>query len=133
MDTQKLKEGVSVKELEDFAKKHRFEVFFCLSFVLAVFFSFVFFGPGWGVVFGGIGGILGVVFPMKVGVFAGKIFAFIFKQERTTQIVLGVVSLIVSIFLPPLVFLLLGLHGGRSMHNRATEAYTDLPPTDMMH
>lgn len=127
MDTQKLKEGVSVKEIEDFAKKHRFEVFFCLSFVLALFFSFVFFGPGWGVVFAGIGGVVGVILPMQVGTLVRKIFHFIFKQERTTQIVLGVVSLIVSIFLPPLVFLLLGLHGGRSMHRQATEAYTQPP------
>ena len=129
MDTQKLKEGVSVREIEDFAKKHRFEVFFCLSFVLAVFFSFVFFGPGWGVVFGGIGGIVGVIMPMQVGTFARKIFNFIFKQEKTTQIVLGVVSLIVSIFLPPLIFLLLGLHGGKSMHRQATEAENQIPPT----
>lgn len=31
MDGNKIKEGVSVKEIENFAKKHRFEVFFLLS------------------------------------------------------------------------------------------------------
>ncbi len=118
MEPNKLKEGVSVKEIEAFAKKHRFEVFFCLAFIFACFFSFVFFGPGWSVFLAGIGGILGVIMPARIELLTKKISHFIFKQEKTTQIVLGVVGLVISIILPPIIFLLLGLHGGKSMHHQ---------------
>jgi len=44
------KEGVSVKEIEEFAKKHRFEVFFCLMFLFACVFGLVgMFRPGWSI------------------------------------------------------------------------------------
>jgi hypothetical protein len=118
MEPNKLKEGVSVKEIEAFAKKHRFEVFFCLAFIFACFFSFVFFGPGWSIFLAGIGGILGVIMPARIELLTKKISHFIFKQEKTTQIVLGVVGLVISIILPPIIFLLLGLHGGKSMHHQ---------------
>ncbi|MBI2742324.1 MAG: hypothetical protein HYX48_00200 [Chlamydiales bacterium] len=119
MDENKKNEGVTVKEIELFAKKHRIEVVFCLSFIIACFFSFVFFGTGWAVIFAAIGGILGAVFPAKVDNFAKKMFVFVFKQEQTTQLVLGIFKLVLSIFLPPLIFLLLGLHGGKSMQQLA--------------
>lgn len=121
MNDKKTKEGVSVKEIETFAKKHRFEVFFCLAFILACFFSFVFFGTGWAILLASIGGILGVIIPTQIENLARGIFQFIFKQEQTTQIILGVVGLIISIFIPPIIFLFLGLHGGKSMHNHTVE------------
>ncbi len=123
MDPNKLKEGVSVKEIEAFARKHRFEVFFCLAFIFACFFSFVFFGPGWSIFLAGIGGILGVIMPARIELLTKKISQFIFKQEKTTQIVLGVVGLVVSIILPPIIFLLLGLHGGKSMNHQVMTVY----------
>jgi membrane associated rhomboid family serine protease len=113
-----------VKEIEAFARKHRFEVVFCLSFIFACFFSFVFFGAGAAVLFGAIGGILGVLFPSKIEHFGRTIFNFVFKQEQTTQIVLAVVWVVLSIFLPPLVFLFLGLHGGKSIQHMAMELYS---------
>lgn len=112
---EKLKDGVSVKEIEGFAKKHKFEVFFCLMFVLSCFFSFVFFGTGWSVVFGAIGGVIGSVIPARTDRFANWVFGFVARQERVTQMVLGAVMLVFSIFLPFIVFLLMGLHAGKSM------------------
>jgi hypothetical protein len=109
------KEGMTVKEIENFAKKNRVAVVFCLSFILALFFSFVFFGPGWAMVCATIGGVLGLIFSDKVEQMSKKIFQFVFKQEQMTQLILGVVALIISIFLPPLVFLIIGFHGGRDI------------------
>lgn len=123
MDTRGKKSGVSVKEIEAFAKKHRFEVFFCLAFIFACFFSFVFFGPGWSIFMAGIGGILGVIMPARIEILTKKISHFIFKQEQTTQIILGVVALVLSIIIPPAIFLLLGLHGGKSMHHQVMTVY----------
>ncbi|HSW86091.1 MAG TPA: hypothetical protein VLG49_01170 [Rhabdochlamydiaceae bacterium] len=120
----KVKEGVSVKEIEGFAKKHRFEVFFCFKFVLACFFSFVFFGPGWAVVFAVLGGLIGVIIPGRVDRFAKMMFDFVAKQEKVTQMVIAGVSLVLAIFLPFVTFFLIGLHGGTSMQEHARSSFS---------
>lgn len=128
MNGDKPKEGVSVKEIEAFAKKHRFEVFFCLAFILACFFSFVLWGPGWSIIAAAVGAIIGVLLSGKMMHFSKMIFSFVFKQEKTVQLVLGIVGLILAIFIPPLYFLLLGLHGGKDMQHWATEIYNQSKP-----
>lgn len=116
MDGQKPKEGVSVKEMEEFAKKYRFEVFLCLKFLFACIFSLIgYFRGGWSLFFGMGGAILGVIFPTKIETMMKKIFQFVFKQESLVQIVLGVVGLILAIFVPFVTFLMIGLVGGRYM------------------
>ncbi|HEY2810173.1 MAG TPA: hypothetical protein VGJ00_02130 [Rhabdochlamydiaceae bacterium] len=121
MDGNKLKEGVSVKEIESFAKKHRYEVFFCLAFILACFFSFVMFGPGWAIICATIGVLIGVLLSGKVSNMFKNIYHFVFKQEATTQLVVGILLLIIAIFLPPLFFLVLGLSGGKELIHLAME------------
>lgn len=117
MDKKKLTEGVSVKELENFAKKYRIEVVYCLALVLACFFSFFMFGPGWSIFFASIGGILGVTLTKKIESLDKIAVQFILKQETMTQLILGTVVLLLSIFIPPLIFLKLGLHGGMHVFN----------------
>ena len=112
MVDEKQKDTVSVREIETYAKKHRFELFLCLSFLLACFFSFVFFGA-WCLILAAIGGILGTLFAPKVDELTKKIQLFVVKQEKTTQLVLGIVGLVLSIFLPVLIFFALGVGGGR--------------------
>lgn len=128
MDGDKSKEGVSVKEIEAFAKKHRFEVFFCLAFVLACFFTFVLWGPGWSIIAAAVGAIIGVLLVGKITSLSKMVFSFIFKQDPTIQLVLGIVALVLAIFIPPLYFLLLGLHGGKDMHHWAMETYNQQKP-----
>lgn len=114
MSDDNLKDGISVKEIETFAKNNRFKLFLCLSILLACFFSFVFFAA-WSIILAAVGGILGVFFPLKIESFMGKVQTFCAKQEATTQLVLGGVSLILAIFLPPLVFFTLGCAGGKQL------------------
>ncbi len=121
MDGNKPKEGVSVREIEEFTKKHRFEVFFCLAFILACFFTFVMWGPAWSIVAATIGAIVGILLHDKVANFCKATMQFVFKQEKTTQLILGIVFLILAIFIPPLYFLLLGLHGGKDIHRNAID------------
>jgi hypothetical protein len=121
MDSNKLKEGVSVREIEDFTKKHRFEVFFCLVFLFACIFSTTFFSHWWSVIGVSAGGIIGTLLSGKAEHFSKKIFQFVFRQDRVTQIVLGVAGVLLAIFLSPLVFLLIGLHAGKSMYHMAME------------
>lgn len=121
MDQDKKKEGVSVKEIEQFAKHHQFELFYVLLFVFASLFTLWFWGSVISIFATGVGGILGALFPDKVSAISIKIYTFFFKQERMTQIVLAIVGLILAIFLAPLIFLVIGLHAGKSMMKRARE------------
>lgn len=121
MDGNK-KEGVSVKEIEAFAKKHRYEVFLCLLFFFAGIFSlFGSFGRGWCLLFAMAGAILGALLPIKMEHIVRKTVHFGFKQDKTLQIVLGVVALIVAFIIPFVVFLLVGVAGGRALHQMANE------------
>lgn len=121
MDDNK-KEGVSVKEIEEFAKKHRYEVFFCLLFFLTCVFGLVgMFKPGWNIFLGMVGGVLGVIIPAKTDQLLKAILHFVFKQEKTILIVLGVVSLLIACIFPFVIFLLVGAAGGRAMHQKASE------------
>ncbi len=122
MDAKKIKDGVSVKEIEGFAKKHRFVLFFCLALLLSCLFNFVFF-VGWSMVFGAIGGILGALFPKKIeSIFQGS-SSFFAKQEEVTQLILSIAGLILAIFLPILTFLVLGAAGGKHLQSLA-ECYS---------
>ncbi len=112
------KDSVSVKEIENFAKKHRFELFFCLAFVFACFFSFVFFGPAASLFLATIGAVAGVLLPNKVDHFNHVVLHFIFKQETTVQLVLAAVALVLAVVVPPVVFFIIGLHGGKNMHHQ---------------
>jgi len=121
MSNDKPKDGISVKEIENFAKKFRFEVFFCLSLILACFFSFVFF-TAWSIILSAVGGIAGLLVPAKVEKIARKMHSFCAKQEQITQLVLGIVLLVLSIFLPFLPFLLLGAAGGKYIQELKSSA-----------
>ena len=117
---KKLKEGVSVQELENFGKKYRFEIFFVLYFLLATLLTFIFFVAAWSIFLAGVGGILGIWLPNKIEKAAKAAFGFIFKQEKATKLVLAIVGVIISFFLHPLVFFFLGLVGGTGMHKAAS-------------
>lgn len=116
------KEGVTVQQLESFGKNHRIEIFFCIVFILASFFSFAFYGAGWSIYAAGIGGVVSVWIPKVIGRIAHGAFRFCISQQKVTRIVIAVVACILSIFLAPLVFLCIGLMAGRSFHRHAMES-----------
>jgi hypothetical protein len=127
MAGNKAKDGMSIKEIEEFSKKHRFEVFFCLAFILACLFTFAMWGPGWSIIASAVGAVVGILFFGKVEYFSKKGFQFIFKHESGTQLVLAIVLLVLTIFIPPVYFLILGLHGGKSLRHLSIEMYNQKP------
>lgn len=119
---EKKKEGVSVKELEGYAKKHRFEIFFCLLFILASLFTLVFWGPTLSIFLAGIGGIVSVFMANQIEGLQKKMATALFTKEGTTQLIVGIAALIVAIFLAPIIFLAIGLHAGKSMLHLARDS-----------
>jgi membrane associated rhomboid family serine protease len=128
--TEKLKEGVSVQEIEQFARKHSTEVFTVLALIIgAISSAFQFFtGPGLTIIFMAIGAIIGIFFPIPVEKSLKQLYAFTHKQENTTQLVLGAVKIVIAIFIPFILFGVFGLLSGTSYHyyNRISQS----PPSD---
>lgn len=114
----KIKEGVSVEELEGFAGKHTTEVFTILALIIgAISSSFDFFtGPKLTIFFLAIGALAGIVFPVPVEKGLKQLYGYTFKQEKMTEIIIGAVKIIVALFIPFLYFGLVGLLAGTSFH-----------------
>jgi len=114
----KLKEGVSIHELEGFASKHTTEVFTVIAMIIgAVSSSYDFFtGPRLTIIFLTLGALVAVFFPAPVEKGLKQLYSFTFKQEKMTEILLGAVKIVVAIFIPFLYFGLLGLLAGTSYH-----------------
>lgn len=115
------KEGMSVREIEGYAKKYRFEIFFCLLYIFASLFTLIFWGAVISIFLTGLGGIVGALFPNKVTVYSKKSIVFIYKHDKTTQVIIGIAILAVAIFAAPLIFLLTGLQGGRGLASYSNE------------
>jgi hypothetical protein len=116
--TKKLKEGVSVQEIENFARKHTTEMFTVLAlFIGSISSAWGFFtGPKMTILFLALGTILGIFFPAPVERGLKQLYAFSYKQEKMTQMVLGIVKIVVALFIPFLLFGVFGLLAGTSYH-----------------
>ena len=114
----KFKEGVSVQEMEDFARKYTMEVFTVLAIVIGSISSMYdfFTGPKLTIAFVAIGIILGIFFPAPVEKGLKQFYSFSYKQEKMTQMILGIVKIVVAIFIPFILFGGVGLLAGTSYH-----------------
>ncbi|MFA6119644.1 MAG: hypothetical protein WCT85_06405 [Parachlamydiales bacterium] len=121
--SEKFKEGVSVEEIEKFARKYTNEVFLILSIIIATISSiFNFFtGPSWSLFVAGLLTITGIAFPVHVGKIVKKIFKFQSTSEKTTIIIMGIVRLVLAIFIPFILFAEIGLLAGYSFHTIVKE------------
>jgi len=121
----KIKEGVSVQDLESYAKKYSTEVFLIIAVVLAVIFSIFnwsFTGSNWGIFLAGIGALCGLLISGPVQPLLEKGLGFTQKKDKTTQIMVGVIRILVAIIIPALIFGMFGLVAGvtlASKHKRS--------------
>ena len=115
----KFKEGVSVQELENFARKYTTEVFLILALIIAAISSILdfFTGPSWSIGVVALGAIISIAFPEKVISVQKKLFKFLSRPEKTTQYIVGGVRLVLAIFLPFILFAEVGLLAGIAFHN----------------
>ena len=114
----KIKEGVSVHDLEGFARRHTTEVFTILALIVgAISSSFDFFtGPKLTIFFLAIGTLVAILFPIPVEKGLKQLYSFTFKQEKTTEIIFGSVKVVIAVFIPFIYFGLIGLLAGSSYH-----------------
>jgi hypothetical protein len=116
--TDKLKAGVSVQEIENFTRKHLTEVIAVAALIIgAISSSWNFFtGPKLTIMFFTLGAVLGIFFPTPVEKNLNRFYHFSHKQDSTTQLVIGVVKIVVAIFIPFVLFGVFGLLAGTSYH-----------------
>jgi succinate dehydrogenase hydrophobic anchor subunit len=119
--------GISVKEIEEYAKKNKFPVALALAILLACLFSVFLSMTKFCIILLTLAALTGIFIPGKVAYIAKKLYSFIGKQDKTIQVVIGSVFLVIAIFFPPAIFLLLGLHAGKDMRHVMME---QTHPTD---
>jgi hypothetical protein len=124
---ERLKEGVSFQELEGFTRKHTNELLLILAIFIAALSSMIgiFSGSGWAIALASLCAIVSIIIPQPIIKMEKKMLGFLGKQEKTVQIVIGVVRLIVALFLPFLIFAEIGLLAGVAMsffNKKAIEA-----------
>lgn len=114
----KIKDGVSVEEVENFARKYTMEVFSCLAILVASVSSMYdfFTGPKLTILFAGLGIILGIFIPVPVERGLKQYYGFCHKQEKMTQMIMGFVKIVVGLFIPFVLFGMIGLLAGTSYH-----------------
>jgi hypothetical protein len=114
----KLKEGVSVREIEDFARQHTIELFSVIAIIVATVTSCwdFFTGPKLSIFFTALCTVVSILFPVPIERGLKQAYNFSLKQEKSTQLMLGAAKIVIAIFMPFLLFGMLGLLAGSSYH-----------------
>ena len=122
----KIKEGVSVEEIENFTRKYMWEVFSALAVIVASISStFNFFsGAGWSIMLAGLGTLISIIIPTHMDKLFDKFYLFINKQQKPSQIILGIVEIVIALFLPFVIFAFLGLLAGIAWHEHGKYIHT---------
>lgn len=120
-DEQKPRGGFTVSEIENKFKEYGLEICLCIMFILTAIFTLVWGGAMllWSILLSMILAIVGVLFPKPVKKILNGCMEFICK-EKTTSIVSAVLGILVSIFLPVIIFALFGLVAGKAIVRHAS-------------
>jgi hypothetical protein len=109
------KGGFTVGELEGKVRKFGVEIVLCASFVLTAIFALIWGGAMmvWSILLCMIFSIIGALVPKSIHKLAHHTARFALK-DKVTGIVIAVVLILLSIFLPPIVFAIVGAKAGKS-------------------
>lgn len=115
-DNQENKSGFTVSELEGTAKKYATEIGLALIFIVTGIFTLIWGGAMmvWSIILCMILAIVGALIPDSMMVWMSKSLDFIYK-EKVMLIVSGIVLIIIGLFIPVLIFSLVGLIAGGSL------------------
>lgn len=117
---EKLKEGVSVHEIEKYANKYMFEIFMIAALIIAMISSIFdfFIGSNWGIFLLTIGILIGFCLTNQVDPLLSRALKFMHNKEKSTLIMIGIVRIIVAIFLPAILWGVIGVFSGSSWRAR---------------
>lgn len=106
--------GHSVKQIENYAIKHKYEVVFGITFILMTIFSIALDFKNWVIILIGIGAIVGVLLPIKVDKAIAKSLQFMFGADKILQIVFAIILFVLAVFVSPLIGFIVGVMAGKA-------------------
>ncbi|MBM3200899.1 MAG: hypothetical protein FJZ56_00650 [Chlamydiae bacterium] len=112
------RQGYTIQELEDMWRNHVVEISVGAILGLSAVFSLIWGGAMllWSVFLCMGLGIVGVVFPDQARNITGKFFGFLAAKETVPMIITLAVGGVLSIFAPCLIFALVGVTAGSTIH-----------------
>jgi hypothetical protein len=115
-DEKKSSGGFTVSELEQKAKKYGLEIVLSAMFLLSAIFALTWGGTilVWSVFLCMILAVVGVIIPKQIKIVTHSFVEFI-KKEKMITLVIAVVGIVLSIFLPFIIFAIVGAMGGKSV------------------
>ena len=116
----KSKGGFTVGELEGKMKKYGLEIALCLVFILTAIFALVWGGAMlvWSILLCMIFAIVGVLVPKSAHKISLASLTFV-STEEITAIIVAVLACLVAIFIPPIIFAIMGAVAGKAIANDA--------------
>ena len=127
-EDQKSKGGFTVGEIENKVRKFGLEIALCIVFILTAIFALVWGGAMllWSILLCMIFAIIGVLVPNSMHKVTTHALKFTAK-EKVTGIIMTVVACLLAIFLPPIIFAVVGLIAGKSFSFDAHDHLTTSP------
>ncbi len=115
-DKGKFVKGFTIEEIENTAKKYSIELCLCVIFALTAIFALIWGGASlsWSILLCMIFSIIGCIIPEYIEKGANYVLGFIYKEIATT-ITIGVIGVLLSIFLPPVIFAIVGIFAGKAL------------------
>jgi len=117
--SDKLKESISFHDIESFRRKYSTEILTVAALAIAAISSAwdFFTGPKLSIFLFTLTTIIAIFFPEPVQKSIRKMYGFFQMQEKTTQLILGAVRIVVAIFIPFVLFGAFGLLAGLAFHH----------------
>ena len=114
----KIKEGFSFRDIDGYGQKHLTEIVIAIALVIAAISSAwdFFTGPKLSIFVFSLTAIIGIFFPDPVQVLIKKMWAFFNAQEKTTQLIIDGMRIVLAIFVPFVVLGAFGFLAGLSFH-----------------
>lgn len=113
MGTNKKDSNLNMSQIEDFVKKHHLQLFLAVYYALATIFA-LFWMTYWAILLAGVGAIIGFLFQVHVEKITHQVLQFTENQPRTTQYIFWGIRAVIAVFVPPIVFFIMGLTAGKS-------------------
>jgi uncharacterized membrane protein YjjP (DUF1212 family) len=120
----KKERGFTVSELEAKMRKFGIEATLCGAFLLSAIFALLWSGKMlvWSILLTGIGGIVGTVLPKMIHKTLGSLMHFCTK-ERVTATIVAILMVLLSIFVPFVIFAIVGTVAGKSLAAAGHKAF----------
>lgn len=123
--------GYTVKQIEGKVKKYGLEIALVVMFILSAIFPLVWGGAWvvWSIILCMIFAIIGVLVPRSTHKLTSHALQFIYK-EKVTSIAIAIVGVLITIFLTPVFFAIIGLMAGKTFSLDARMEGSSLEPTE---